>query len=67
MSKNFFTVRVTEHWNGLPRELVESPSPEILKTYLDGSPESILTSVTVMSLSLAVTFTCSFDLLLLVC
>lgn len=46
---------------------MESPSPEILKTYLDGSPESILTSVTVMSLSLAVTFTCSFDLLLLVC
>jgi len=46
---------------------VESPSLEILKAYLDGSPESILTSVIVMSLSLTVTFTCSFDLLLLVC
>jgi len=33
--KNFFPLRVTEHWNRLPREVVESPSPEILKTRLD--------------------------------
>jgi len=33
--KNFFMVRVTEHWNRLPRGVVESPSMEILKTRLD--------------------------------
>ena len=29
--KQFFTVRVVEHWNRLPGEFVESPSVEILK------------------------------------
>jgi len=33
--KNFFTLRVTEHWNILPREVVDSPSLEIFRTVLD--------------------------------
>jgi len=30
-----FMVRMTEHWNRLPREVMESPTIEIFKTYLD--------------------------------
>jgi len=33
--KNFFTLKVTEHWKRLPREVVESPSLEIFTTHLD--------------------------------
>jgi len=35
MRKNFFTLRVMEHWHRLPREAVESPSLELFKTRLD--------------------------------
>jgi len=35
MRKIFTTLTVTEHWNGLFRGVVESPSLEIFKTRLD--------------------------------
>jgi len=33
--QNLFTVRMMEHWNRFPGELVESPFMEIFKTCLD--------------------------------
>jgi len=40
--KNFFTLRVTEPWNRLPREAVESPSLKIFKPHLDAVLCSLL-------------------------
>jgi len=34
MRKNFLPLRVSEPWNRLPREVVESPSLEIFRTNL---------------------------------
>lgn len=31
IGKNFFIERVVKYWNRLPRAVVESPSPEVLK------------------------------------
>jgi len=35
MRKNFFPLRVTKHWNRLPRGVVDSPSLGLFKTCLD--------------------------------
>jgi len=42
MRKNFLPLRVTEQWNRLPREVVESASLQIFKTRLDKVLYSLL-------------------------
>ena len=42
MRKDFFTLRVTEHWKRLPREAVESPSLDTFETRLDTVLSSLL-------------------------
>jgi len=38
----FFNVGVVKHWNRLPREVVESLSPEILQTQMDTCLSNLL-------------------------
>ncbi|KFP02877.1 hypothetical protein N300_14677, partial [Calypte anna] len=40
--KNFFTEEVIRHWNGLPREVVDSPSLELFKKRLDVALSAIV-------------------------
>ena len=35
MRKSFFSMRVTKHWNRLPREVVGPPSLKVFETNLD--------------------------------
>ncbi|KFV73104.1 hypothetical protein N307_08475, partial [Dryobates pubescens] len=40
--KKFFTERVVECWNRLPREVIEAPSLEIFKVRLDEALGSLV-------------------------
>ncbi|PKU46646.1 hypothetical protein llap_3034 [Limosa lapponica baueri] len=40
--KNYFTERVVRHWNGLPREVVETPSLELFKKRVDMALQGML-------------------------
>ncbi|KFQ33979.1 hypothetical protein N332_14414, partial [Mesitornis unicolor] len=40
--KKFFNMRVADHWNRLPREVVEAPSLEIFKVRIDGALSNLM-------------------------
>ena len=42
MRRHFFSVRVTEYWNRLTREVVESSSLKIFKTHLNAILHNVL-------------------------
>ncbi|KFP35593.1 hypothetical protein N324_07559, partial [Chlamydotis macqueenii] len=40
--KKFFTLRVVEHWNRLPREVVDAPFLETFKARLVGALSNLI-------------------------
>jgi len=40
--KNFLAVRVVEHWNGLPREVLDVLCLETFKVRLDGALRNLI-------------------------
>ena len=42
IKKKFFTFSVVEHWNRLPREVVDAPSLELFKARLDGALSKVV-------------------------
>ena len=42
MRKKLFMVRVMEHWNRLPREVVEAPSLDTFRVRLDRAQGSLM-------------------------
>ena len=40
--KKFFTVKVVRHWNRLPSEAVDAPSPEAFKARLNGTLRNLI-------------------------
>ncbi|KFQ26840.1 hypothetical protein N332_00557, partial [Mesitornis unicolor] len=42
IKKKFFTMRVVDHWNRLPSEVVEASSLETFKARLDGALSNLI-------------------------
>ncbi|KFQ19763.1 hypothetical protein N332_15019, partial [Mesitornis unicolor] len=42
VKKKFFNTRLIDHWNRLPREVVEAASLEIFKNRLDGALSNLI-------------------------
>ncbi|KFV43229.1 hypothetical protein N341_08206, partial [Tyto alba] len=40
--KHLFTERVVEHWNRIPREVVDAPCLSVFKRYLDSALNNML-------------------------
>ena len=42
LRKKFFTVRVTRHWNRVPREVMAAPSLAVFEARLDGALSNLV-------------------------